>query len=224
MAKQTYNPEHYGAQCSICPLRGQTYVPPTGPLDADIVVVGEAPGFKEVQQQKPFVGPSGIKLDALLYFAKMKRDRIWITNSILCRPEVPGLDGVEKYDVKKYVAWIRKENALKKRAAKLANKDPEVIASPFDCCAGRLWGELGHFEKLAKERGQPNGAVVVPLGNFALKAIAGREGIMKMRGHPLTIDMADPHRPDSDRLQELIGDAKIYPTAVAVEQDEEAMP
>ncbi len=61
-------------------------VPPEGPLDAKIVIVGEAPGKTEVAEGRPFVGVSGQHLDRMLHTAKILRRECYITNVVKERP------------------------------------------------------------------------------------------------------------------------------------------
>lgn len=58
----------------------------TGPADAEIMLLGEGPGFMEDRSGVPFVGAAGKNLDALLQTAGLKRDNVYITNVLLCRP------------------------------------------------------------------------------------------------------------------------------------------
>jgi len=76
------------SHCTLCLLhRGRTKaVPGAGPADADIMFIGEAPGFHEDQQGLPFVGAAGSFLDELLDGIHVKRDEVFITNVIKCRP------------------------------------------------------------------------------------------------------------------------------------------
>jgi len=76
------------SRCTRCLLhRGRTKaVPGAGPENADIMFVGEAPGFHEDQQGLPFVGAAGSFLDELLESIDLKRDQVYITNVIKCRP------------------------------------------------------------------------------------------------------------------------------------------
>lgn len=60
----------------------RTYVPPNGPRDADIVLVGEQPGKQEVMRKKPFVGPAGKELDYCLQAAGIVRSACYLTNVI----------------------------------------------------------------------------------------------------------------------------------------------
>ena len=57
-----------------------------GNLDADIVLIGEAPGKKEDEQGVPFVGASGKLLNEMLARADMQRRDVYITNIVKYRP------------------------------------------------------------------------------------------------------------------------------------------
>ena len=57
-----------------------------GSLDSPLVLVGEAPGRKEDEQGKPFVGSAGKLLDGLLEEAGLERSNLFITNIVKCRP------------------------------------------------------------------------------------------------------------------------------------------
>ncbi|MBN1203274.1 MAG: uracil-DNA glycosylase [Anaerolineae bacterium] len=74
--------------CDQCPLHsGRTKaVPGAGRADADIMFIGEAPGYYEDQQGLPFVGASGKYLDQLLGQIGLSRQDVFITNVIKCRP------------------------------------------------------------------------------------------------------------------------------------------
>lgn len=75
-------------ECTKCPLhRGRTHaVPGEGPADADIMFIGEGPGFHEDQQGRPFVGAAGQFLEELLNGIGLTREQVYITNVIKCRP------------------------------------------------------------------------------------------------------------------------------------------
>lgn len=76
------------ADCNACELsRGRTQVVPgEGAEDADILFIGEAPGFNEDQQGRPFVGAAGAFLDSLLASVGLTRADVYIANVIKCRP------------------------------------------------------------------------------------------------------------------------------------------
>lgn len=57
-----------------------------GPKNAKIMLIGEAPGYNEDKQGKPFIGRSGKFLDELLEISKLKRKDVFITNIVKCRP------------------------------------------------------------------------------------------------------------------------------------------
>jgi len=74
--------------CPKCELaRGRTHaVPGEGNPNARIMFIGEAPGHHEDQQGKPFVGNSGQFLTTLIEKAGLKREDVFITNIVKCRP------------------------------------------------------------------------------------------------------------------------------------------
>jgi len=74
--------------CMQCPLHHSRKhsVPGEGPADADIMFIGEGPGFHENEQGRPFVGAAGKYLDELLAGIGMKRSEVFITNVVKCRP------------------------------------------------------------------------------------------------------------------------------------------
>lgn len=57
-----------------------------GPADAEIMLIGEGPGFHENEQGRPFVGASGKFLDQLLAQAGLERSDVFIANVVKCRP------------------------------------------------------------------------------------------------------------------------------------------
>lgn len=74
--------------CTRCELhRTRTNsVPGEGPADARIMFIGEAPGWNEDQQGRPFVGAAGKFLEELLAAAGLKRSEVFITNVVKSRP------------------------------------------------------------------------------------------------------------------------------------------
>ncbi len=74
--------------CTACELHtGRTRaVPGEGPVNAEIMFIGEAPGFNEDQQGRPFVGAAGKLLEELLAELELTRDDVWIGNVVKCRP------------------------------------------------------------------------------------------------------------------------------------------
>jgi DNA polymerase len=72
-------------QCRLAQGR-KLAVPGSGPDHAEILFVGEAPGFHEDQQGLPFVGASGNLLNQLLAKINLSRKDVFIANVIKCRP------------------------------------------------------------------------------------------------------------------------------------------
>ncbi len=93
-------------------------VPPSGPKDAKIAIVGEAPGAEEDRKGKPFVGRSGEKLEECLHMAQIQRTSVYLTNVVKERPPSndiskfisftrSGAKTTEKYEL--YVESLKKE-------------------------------------------------------------------------------------------------------------------
>lgn len=76
------------AACRACPLgaRRTRAVPGEGPPDAEIMFIGEGPGYHEDQQGRPFVGAAGQFLEQLLGSIGLRRREVFIANVIKCRP------------------------------------------------------------------------------------------------------------------------------------------
>lgn len=76
------------ANCQKCELHysRRKAVPGEGPAQAEIMFIGEAPGFHENIQGRPFVGAAGKFLDELLSKIGLSRDQVFITNVVKCRP------------------------------------------------------------------------------------------------------------------------------------------
>jgi DNA polymerase len=60
----------------------KNFVPGEGPLNAEIMIIGQAPGKNEDKQKRPFVGRAGLLLNDLLKIAKLKRDKVYITSVV----------------------------------------------------------------------------------------------------------------------------------------------
>ena len=74
--------------CTKCVLHEsrKNPVPGDGPANAEIMFIGEGPGFHENEQGHPFVGASGKFLDQLLAQAGVTREDVFIANVVKCRP------------------------------------------------------------------------------------------------------------------------------------------
>jgi uracil-DNA glycosylase family 4 len=74
--------------CNACSLHlgRKNAVPGEGPPNADLMFIGEGPGFHENEQGRPFVGAAGRFLEELLASIHLTREQVFIGNVIKCRP------------------------------------------------------------------------------------------------------------------------------------------
>lgn len=74
--------------CTRCALHAERTraVPGAGPITAEIMFIGEGPGFHEDRQGLPFVGQSGKYLEELLAMIGLNRSQVFIGNVVKCRP------------------------------------------------------------------------------------------------------------------------------------------
>jgi uracil-DNA glycosylase len=141
------------AVCQQCDLHTgrKLSVPGEGPADAQIMLIGEGPGFYENEQGRPFVGAAGKFLSELLAKAGLTREEVFITNVVKCRP--PG----NRDPLPEELAACRDylENQI-------ATINPHIIVT-----LGRF--SMGMFFPLARigsVHGQPskiNGRLIVPM-------------------------------------------------------------
>jgi DNA polymerase len=141
------------ADCPRCPLartRLRT-VPGTGPANAEIMFIGEAPGGREDELGLPFVGPAGKFLDELLESIGLSRDAVYIANVVKCRP--PGNRDPEPLEIEACADFLNQQIAI---------VDPKVVVT------------LGRFSmarwfpgaSISRVHGQPklvDGRTIVPM-------------------------------------------------------------
>ena len=72
-------------RCELCHDRTQT-VFGAGNHEADLLIIGEAPGAEEDKRGEPFVGRAGQLLDAMLLSIQLSREKVYIANILKCRP------------------------------------------------------------------------------------------------------------------------------------------
>ncbi len=97
------------AACTRCPLHEQRTlaVPGEGHPDTEVVFVGEGPGYNEDQQGRPFVGAAGKLLNELLNAIGWKRQEVFITNVVKCRP--PGNRDPEPSEIAACAPYLRRQ-------------------------------------------------------------------------------------------------------------------
>ena len=126
-------------------------VPGTGPLDAAVVLVGEAPGADEVETGAPFVGQAGARLDESLEAVGVDREDLYITNLVKVRPpdnRTPHVDEI--------AAW---QPVL---AAELERVSPAVVVPLGTTATSELLGTDEGITTVHGERFERNGRLVVP--------------------------------------------------------------
>lgn len=119
-------------------------VRPTGPIPADIMIVGEAPGRNEVNEGKPFVGASGEELTRMLHEAGFIRSECFLTN--VARRQPPNNDISHFY--KRNTAKIRiagevLEAGMAALTEEIHNVQPTLIICLGDTALWALTGERG---------------------------------------------------------------------------------
>jgi uracil-DNA glycosylase len=100
------------SMCSNCALRcgALRVVPGDGNAEAEIMLIGEAPGKKEDELGIPFVGAAGKFLDEMLATINLKREDIYIANVCKCRP--PGNRDPFPEEVAACWPWLEKQIAI----------------------------------------------------------------------------------------------------------------
>jgi DNA polymerase len=129
--------------CVACPelVAGRTQVVPgVAPPEADLLLVGEAPGAQEDAVGVPFVGRAGQLLDSLLAEVGLTRDRVAVTNVLKCRP--PGNRKPHRGEVARCRPWLERQIDL---------LDPALIVALGGTAAE--WFE-GPSARIASLRGQ----------------------------------------------------------------------
>jgi DNA polymerase len=86
--------------CKLCPLHKsrKNAVPGEGSSKAKLMLIGEAPGSKEDEQGRPFVGRAGKIFDEFLKVANLDRKDLFITSVVKCRPpdnRIPTLEEIK---------------------------------------------------------------------------------------------------------------------------------
>ena len=96
-------------RCDLFKYRTKS-VPGEGAENAEIMFIGEAPGWHEDQQGRPFVGPAGQYLDNLLATINLKREQVYITNVVKGRP--PGNRDPLPSEIAACRNWLQRQIAL----------------------------------------------------------------------------------------------------------------
>ena len=140
-------------RCDLSTTRQQV-VPGEGPATARLMIVGEGPSEADDSSGRPFSGPSGRVLAGWLAALGLRRDEVWLTNVVRCRPAT-----VERGRLKNRPPTAREANACRIWLSnEIAFVRPEVILG-LGGTAGKAL--VGKDFKITQQRGQwfegPNG-------------------------------------------------------------------
>ena len=128
-------------QCEKCELSKtrQNVVFGTGPINAEILFVGEGPGGQEDLLGEPFVGPAGQFLDDMLSIINLGRHNCYIANIVKCRP--PENRDPSPSEQEACIGWLRMQTKLLR---------PKIIV-----CLGRIAAQklIRKDFKITKEHG-----------------------------------------------------------------------
>jgi DNA polymerase len=147
-------------ECRACPLwrTARQGVPGEGSAESGILFLGEAPGFNEDQQGRPFVGAAGQLLDELLAGVGLDRSRVFITNVVRHRP--PDNRDPLPAEIAACDAWTAKQ---------LATLRPRVVVTLGRFAMAKwLPGESitrihGKPHVVRSSQGDPDGVTVFPM-------------------------------------------------------------
>ncbi len=150
------------AKCpALCQSRSQV-VFGSGNLEAEVLFIGEAPGANEDQQGIPFCGMSGQVLNELLAAAGLAREDVFITNTILCRPENNRNPAKEEV-----------ENCRERLDALISIMQPGVIVTIGNFATERILGKKG-ITSLRGKVFEKDGRKIVPVIHPANYLYSGR--------------------------------------------------
>lgn len=99
----------------VMPGRENALVFGEGPVHPKLMLIGEAPGEQETLQGRPFVGKAGKNLDHFLELAELRREEIYITNTVKFRPTKTGKSGrisnrpPSKEEIMLFRPWLIRE-------------------------------------------------------------------------------------------------------------------
>ena len=139
--------------CTRCRLsQGRTQVVyGVGDPNADLMFIGEAPGFHEDKQGEPFVGAAGQLLNQLLGEIGIAREDVYINNVILCRP--PGNRDPLPDELEACKPWLDERVAL---------IDPAVVVTLGNWATRYILGKQVSISRVRGQRFPWSGRTVIP--------------------------------------------------------------
>jgi DNA polymerase len=162
---------HEASTCTRCRLaQGRTQVVyGVGNPNADLMFIGEAPGFHEDRQGEPFVGAAGQLLNRLLAEIDVRREDVYINNVILCRP--PGNRDPFPDELEACKPWLDERIAL---------IDPVVVVTLGNWATRYILGGHASISRVRGQRFPWNGRTVIPTFHPAAVLHGGGENSRQM--------------------------------------------
>lgn len=154
------------AGCTRCALaQGRTQVVfGSGNPTADLMFIGEAPGFHEDRKGLPFVGAAGGLLTGLLEGIGLGRDDVYISNVLMCRP--PGNRDPQPDEIEACTPWLTEKIEL---------IDPKVICSLGNFATKFLLNTKTGISRVRGQRFAYRGRVLIPTFHPAAILHGGRQ-------------------------------------------------
>jgi DNA polymerase len=141
-----------------------------GDPNADVMFIGEGPGFHEDKQGLPFVGAAGQLLNRLLSEIDMKREDVWITNVILCRP--PGNRDPQPDEVETCTPYLRKQIEL---------VNPKVIVTLGNFATRYMLDRPVAISRVRGQRQRWDGRILLPMYHPAAVLHGGGDASAPMK-------------------------------------------
>lgn len=137
-------------KCGLCESRTNA-VPGEGNAAAEIIFVGEAPGYHEDVQGRPFVGRAGKLLDRMMAAINLDRSAVFITNVVKCRP--PGNQTPGPAEIPVCFPYLQRQVALIR---------PRIVCALGSVAVSTLLGQPTRITSARGKRHQLGRSVLIP--------------------------------------------------------------
>jgi len=178
------------ATCTRCRLaQGRTQVVyGVGDPDADLMFIGEGPGYHEDKQGEPFVGAAGQLLNRMLAEIELRREDVYIGNVVKCRP--PGNRDPYPDEIEACTPWLREQ---------IGSVDPVVIVTLGNFATRCVLDRQVSISRVRGQRFPWNGRTVIPTFHPAAILHGGGESSAQMSA--LRSDFQEIRRALAERPQ-----------------------
>lgn len=178
------------ATCTRCRLaQGRTQVVyGVGDPHADLMFIGEGPGFHEDRQGEPFVGAAGQLLNRMLAEIELRREDVYIANVVKCRP--PGNRDPYPDEIEACTPWLNEQ---------IEGIDPAVIVTLGNFATRFILNRQVSISRVRGQRFPWNGRTVIPTFHPAAILHGGGESSAQMTA--LRTDFQEIRRALAERPQ-----------------------